>query len=173
MIRRRQSLPVPRGRHHQYCMYMYASERETREWILFMRERKRGGHFWKAVPPSLTKGFLKKKKEEEETVSWRTPREKQRPSSITHETKLEDDDGSLCGKNGRRKTKEPRVLLAPWPLLKAVAFSFFLSPFYYYCTWPDIPGKRVSFFYFTLLYLTYWNGIFQINFVGQDENGRI
>jgi len=81
---------------------------------------------------------------------------------------------ALCAEKWAEENEEPRVLLAPWPLLKAVAFfySFFLSPFYYYCTW-KIFRVNAFFFYFTLLYLTYWNGIFQIIFVGQDENGRI
>jgi hypothetical protein len=42
-----------------------------------MRERKRGGHFWKAVPPSLTKGFLKKKKKKKKR-SAEEPQERSR-----------------------------------------------------------------------------------------------
>ena len=137
-------------------------ERELERMNVFMREKRRGGHFWKAVPPSLSlsrKVSLKKEKEKKKkTVSWRTPREKHRPSSsITHETTM-----ALCAEKWAEENEEPRVLLAPWPLLKAVAFffSFFLSlsPFYYYCTW-KIFRVNAFFFYFTLLYSTWLVGM--------------
>jgi len=63
---------------------------------------------------------------------------------------------ALCAEKWAEENEEPRVLLAPWPLLKAVAFfySFFLSLSLLLLLYlEDIPGKRV-FFYFTLLYST-------------------
>ena len=141
--------------------------------------REEGVIFGRPFPPlslSLTKGFLKKREgEEEENGQLKNPK-REAQTFFFYNTR--DDDGSLCGKMGGGKRRTPSLTGAMAAFKSCCFFLFFLSlslSLLLLLYLEDIPGKRVFFFllYFTLLYLTCWNGIFQINFVGQDENGRI